>query len=336
MRFLTRILRWPPIKWLIVRIIVPVLDLLLAPVTILSAVLMKMIRRIGVYRLPVSRWIFLRVGVIPIRDHYYEPLFNPVHLTRPLEEDRELPGIDLNVSGQLALLEKFSFQEELNALPWSRATELDYYYDNPNFGPGDAEYLYSLVRLIRPSIILEVGSGMSTLLAAKAIAAGQVREPGYQCRQICIEPYEMPWLEKIPGIEVIRQRLEDLSSELFLQLKKGDMLFIDSSHVVRPQGDVVRAYLQILPRLAPGVLVHIHDIFTPRDYPREWLVDQMRLWNEQYLVEAFLTHNSAFRVIGAVNFLSRHYSRQIAAKCPILAGKNRLPCLPGSLWLERI
>ena len=336
MSFLAQILRLPSVKWLIVRVIAPVLDLLFAPATVLAAVLMKVIRRTGVYRLPVSRWIFLKIGVFPIRDHYYEPLFNPAHLTRPLDEDRELPGIDLNVSGQLALLEKFSFQEELSALPWSSAFELDYYYDNPNFGPGDAEYLYSLIRLMRPSVILEVGSGMSTLLAAKAIVAGRAREPGYQCRQICIEPYEMPWLEKVPGIEVIRQRLEELSLELFLQLKKGDMLFIDSSHVVRPQGDVVRAYLEILPRLAPGVLVHIHDIFTPRDYPGDWLVDQMRLWNEQYLVEAFLTQNSGFRVIGAVNFLSRHYSAQIKTKCPVLAGNRPLPCLPGSLWLERV
>jgi hypothetical protein len=336
MSFLMRILRWSPVKWVIVQIIVPALDLLLAPVTILAAVLMKVIRRTGVYRLPVSRWIFLRIGIFPIRDHYYEPLFNPAHLTRSLEEDRELPGIDLNIPGQLALLEKFSFQEELSALPWSRATELDYYYDNPNFGPGDAEYLYSLVRLMRPSVILEVGSGMSTLLAAKAIAVGRVEESGYRCRQICIEPYEMPWLEKLPGVEVIRQRMEDLSPELFLQLKKGDILFIDSSHVVRPQGDVVCAYLQILPQLASGVLVHIHDIFTPQDYPEEWLIDQMRLWNEQYLVEAFLTHNSAFRVIGAVNFLSRRYKVEIADKCPILAGNRPLPCRPGSLWLERI
>lgn len=331
-----RILRMRPVKWTIVRVMLPILDMLLAPLTFLSSLLMKSIRRAGVYRLPISKAIFQRVGVFPIRDHYYEPLFNPVHLARPLHEDRELPGIDLNVAGQLALLEKFSFQDELSALPWNRAAELDYCYDNPNFGPGDAEYFYSIVRLLQPSVILEVGSGMSTLLAAKAIAANRAHAPGYQCRQICIEPYEMPWLEKIPGIEVLRQRLEELPAEPFLRLQKGDVFFIDSSHVVRPQGDVVRAYLQILPRLAPGVLVHIHDIFTPRDYPEEWLIDQMRLWNEQYLVEAFLTQNSGFRIIGAVNFLSRHYSAQVAAKCPILASCDLMPCIPGSLWLERV
>lgn len=335
MRFVMRVLRLPPIKKFIVRIVVPMMDLLLAPLTAASAILMSAVRRVGIYRLPVSRWILDRIGVFPIRDHYYEPFFNPAHLTRPLHEDRDLPGIDLNVPGQLALLDRFSYQEELKALPWSCPAELGYYYDNPNFGPGDADYLYSIIRLMRPSCIVEIGAGSSTLLAVSAVAANRLQDTGYRCRQVCIEPYEMPWLEMVPDVEVIRRRLQDIDLKLFLQLKRGDILFIDSSHVVRPQGDVVCVYLQILPRLAPGVLIHVHDIFTPRDYPEKWLVHEMRLWNEQYLLEAFLTLNHGFRVIGAVNFLSRHYWRQISQKCPLLAERH-LPCPLGSFWLERI
>ena len=335
MRFVMRVLRLSPVKAVVVRIVVPVLDLLLAPVTAVAAVLMLAVRRVGVYRLPVSRWVLGRIGVFPIRDHYYEPLFNPAHLTRPLHEDRDLPGIDLNVDGQLALLERFAYQEELKVLPRARLTELGYYYDNPNFGPGDAEYLYSIIRLMRPSAIVEVGCGLSTLLTVSAVSANRLENSSYRCRHVCIEPYEMPWLERLPDVEVIRLRLEDVDLELFLQLKRGDILFIDSSHVVRPQGDVVCAYLRILPRLAPGVLIHVHDIFTPRDYPEEWLVHEVRLWNEQYLLEAFLTLNPAFRVIGAVNFLSRHHWQRISQKCPLLA-TNRLPCPPASFWLERI
>jgi hypothetical protein len=239
------------------------------------------------------------------------------------------------VVDQLTLLDRFCFQSELQEIPWSRTRELEYYFDNPNFGPGDAEYFYSIVRLMRPSSIIEVGSGLSTLLAEKAVSASRIQVPSYRCRHICIEPYEMPWLEKISGLEVIRQRLEDVDIELFLQLRRGDILFIDSSHVIRPQGDVVSAYLQILPRLASGVLIHVHDIFTPRDYPEEWLVNEVRLWNEQYLLEAFLTMNSEFRVIGAVDFLSRHHWQEISQKCPIL-GKKRLPCPPASFWIERV
>lgn len=330
-----RMLRLAPVKGLLVHIIIPVLDLVLSPVTALSALLMKAIRRVGVYRLPISKAIFNRIGVFPIRDHYYEPLFNPAQLRQSLAEDRDLPGVDFNVKGQLELLDKFNYQEELKALPWSRPEKLGYYYDNPNFGPGDAEYFYSLIRLMQPSSIVEIGSGLSTLLAADAISANKSANPNYRCRHLCIEPYEMPWLENTPGVEVIRQRLEEVDMGHFLRLKKGDVLFIDSSHVVRPQGDVVCAYLQILPRLNPGVLVHVHDIFTPRDYPEEWLVEQVRLWNEQYLFEAFLTLNRGFRIVGAVNYLTRHHWERISEKLPVLSN-NKLPCHPASFWLERV
>ena len=99
----------------------------------------------------------------------------------------------------------------------------------------------------------------------------------------------MGWLNDVSGIEVLRQRVEQMDKQLFLELEENDILFIDSSHMIRPQGDVLCEYLEILPTLRPGVLVHIHDIFTPRDYPDEWLIDEVKLWNEQYLLEAFLS-----------------------------------------------
>jgi hypothetical protein len=108
-------------------------------------------------------------------------------------------------------------------------------------------------------------------------------------------------------------------------------LFIDSSHVIRPQGDVVVEYLQILPRLSEGVIVGIHDIFTPRDYPRAWLVGRASLWDEQYLVEAFLTHNSAWEVMIAANVLFHDHRGALAAVCPYLT----LDREPSSLYLRR-
>jgi len=314
--------------------VVPIVDVALAPLTFAAALLLKLIRRVGVYRMRVSKAVFNFVGVFPIRDHYYEPLFNPRHLRRALYQDRELPALDLNVEGQLALLDRLHFAEELKRFPRDWRRDLEFYYNNVNFGPGDSEYLYSMIRLYRPATILEVGSGLSTLMARNAIDANRADDPGYRCRHVCIEPYEMRWLDQLGGVEVVRSTVEDTKRELFSGLGRNDIVFIDSSHVIRPQGDVVVEYLELLPLLQAGTLVHIHDIFTPRDYPAEWIVDYVWLWNEQYLVEAFLSFNERFKVIAALNYLKHRYPEKLAARCPVL-GENIDRVEPGSLWLVR-
>ncbi|HEX2565810.1 MAG TPA: class I SAM-dependent methyltransferase [Burkholderiales bacterium] len=336
---LMRMLRSRAVKPFIEHVVVPAGDLLLAPLVLLAALLMKLVRRVGVYRMTVSRAILRAVGVFPIRDHYYEPMFDPRQLARPVSAPssgaRALPGLDLNEAGQLALIERFHWQEELRALPRKPAGALSYHYDNPNFGPGDAEVLYSLIRLRRPATLLEVGSGMSTLMALEAVRANRREDAAYSCRQICIEPYEMPWLEQVPGIEVLRQKVEAVDEGLFRSLRAGDILFIDSSHVIRAQGDVVREFLEILPLLARGVLVQVHDIFTPYDYPEQWLWNEVRLYNEQYLVEAFLTQNREFRILAAVHWLCRNHRARLVEKCPVLGEGLEPGGGPASLWLER-
>lgn len=329
-----RLVRAKPLKWMIVTAVVPALDILLAPVVVGCALLMKTIRRVGVYRMKVSRAIFFRIGVFPIRDHYYEPLFNPVRLRRPLDQDRTLPGIDFNVEEQLEWLRKFTFAEELLRLPRAAVGTHQYYYQNDNFSLGDAEYFYSLIRLVKPSRIVEAGSGFSTMLARAAIAANLIENDAYRCRHVCIEPYEMAWLEQLGGVEIVRARVEEVDRSLFAALEANDMLFIDSSHVVRPQGDVVCEYLEIIPTLKPGVFVHVHDIFTPRDYPAIWVKDQVRFWNEQYLVEAFLTGNRDFKIVGALNFLKHHHADEIKQRFPALAAEFDA-CEPASLWIAR-
>ena len=136
---------------------------------------------------------------------------------------------------------------------------------------------------------------MSTLLAIKAVEKNSAEDNGYTCQHICIEPYEMPWLEK-SAVKVIREKVEDVPSDIFLSLKENDILFIDSSHMIRPQGDVLCEFLEILPLLNKGVVVHIHDIFTPKDYPADWIFNEHRLWNQQHLLQAFLSNNSRFRI----------------------------------------
>jgi hypothetical protein len=326
--------RLKPVKAIIVRVIVPLGDAIFAPLTVMAALLLKLIRRVGVYRMRISKAVFEAVGVFPIRDHYYEPLFNPRRLRRSLREDRDLPGIDLNVEGQLELLARFRFGEELKRFPREKRSELEYHYDNDNFGPGDAEYLYSLMRLYKPATVIEIGSGFSTLMARNAIVANRAEDPRYRCRHACIEPYEMAWLEKLEGTEILRRPVEEVDRKVFADLGRNDILFIDSSHVIRPQGDVVVEVLEILPLLGPGVLVHVHDIFTPRDYPDEWVIDQVRLYNEQYLVEAFLSFNTRFRIIAALNYLKYHHPEELLEKCPMLA-ESMHGLEPGSLWMIR-
>lgn len=314
------------------RYVSPAVDIVMSPITLLSSVWLYVIRRIGIHKMKISKKILMRIGVFPIIDHYYEPLFNPKHLTESRGENRLLPAIDLNVEEQLAVLSKFSFNDELERLPLERKDNLQFYYHNPSFGSGDAEYLYSIIRFFKPKRIIEIGSGYSTLLAINAIANNKKDNPDYSCRHMCIEPYEMSWLEAV-GAEVIRKKVEEVDKSIFTTLESSDILFIDSSHMIRPQGDVLFEYLEILPILRAGVLVHIHDIFSPKDYPEAVLIDEVKFWNEQYLLEAFLTFNREYRVIGALNFLKHNYFRQLAAKCPIL--KNEPDREPGSFWMVR-
>ncbi len=313
------------------RALLPIVDFLLAPFVYPSALLMKAVRRAGVHRMPRCKRALLQMGVFPIRDHYYEPLFDGRKLNRPLDRARELPGIDWNIAGQLDLLSHFRFGNELKDIPASKTADLAFHFNNGAFEAGDAEYLYNLIRLKKPARIVEIGSGFSTLMAIRAVKRNQADNPGYQCRQLCIEPYEKPWLERT-GVTVLRQRVEDAGKGLFAELAKDDILFIDSSHMIRPQGDVLFECLELLPALQTGVIVHVHDIFSPRDYPREWLVDEVKFWNEQYLLEAFLTCNRDWQVIGALNHLHHDHFQRLREKSPYLTQENE----PGSFYMQKI
>lgn len=309
------------------------LDVLMSPLTLLGAFWYKYIRTGTASQMPLSESIFMSVGVLPVRDQYYQPLINPAkYLDRPLDSPRELPGIDWNRPEQLALLKEFRYNKELRSIPVAGTDDLVFHYDNPSLCPTDAEYLYNIIRHFGPRLVIEVGCGHSTLLALRAERANVEEDKSRGCRHICIEPYEMPWLERL-DVEVIRKKIEDVPIELFGELQAGDILFIDSSHIIRPQGDVLFEYLQIIPTLRPGVLVHVHDVFSPRDYLKKWIFDDHCQWNEQYLLEAFLSFNRAFRIIGAVNLLKKEHAADLAEKCPNSA---MLPDdEPGSFWIIR-
>ena len=277
----------------------------------------------------------MRLGLFPYLDQYYEPLINPKkHLTKPLSQDRNLPGLNLNVEEQLEFLENFDFNEELLSLP---LYEIDkntphFFYHNEWYSLGDAEYLYNMIRYLKPNRIIEVGSGVSTLLAREAIEKNKFEDSDYTCHHICIEPYERSWLTDL-DVKLIRKKVENIKLDFFQQLEANDILFIDSSHIIRPQGDVLFEYLEILPRLQSGVYIHVHDIFTPRDYDEGWIIKHHLLWNEQYLLEAFLSFNNEFKIIGALNFLSVHHREKLGKKCPLFATEKGIS--PRAFWMQR-
>jgi predicted O-methyltransferase YrrM len=307
-------------------------EIVLAPLTLLGGVWLGLMRRYGIHKLPVTRTILKRIGVFPIRDHYYEPMFNFAVGSGSDGNVRPLPGLDLNVDGQLEFLSRFRFQDELRDFPRERTAKREFFYDNVSFGPGDAEYLYSLIRLVKPRRIIEIGCGSSTLMIRNAVNRNRAEDPAFDCDHTCIEPYENPWLEELE-VKLIRRRLEELPASEFDSLDENDILFIDTSHVIRPGGEVLYAYLDILPRIKPGVFVHIHDIFTPFDYPDQWMRHFVRFWNEQYLFEAFLSGNPNFVTVGTLFYLSQRHSEEVAEKLPILASTNYYQ--PTSFWIQR-
>jgi predicted O-methyltransferase YrrM len=311
-----------------------VADIVIALFAMLSAVWLKVIRVAGLQNMPVSRRILRGVGVLPVRDHYYEPMIDPRHLRLPLEYDRNLPGINLNVTEQLAFLARFSYQNELLAFPMlPTGNEHEFYYHNNSFPSGDAEYYYSVIRLAKPRRITEIGSGFSTLMALNALRRNVDEDPRCACKLVCVELYEQPWLARL-AVKLVRRRVEELDVAVFASLDANDILFIDSSHVVRPQGDVLFELLEILPSLRPGVLVHVHDVFTPKAYLRWWIKDEVKLCNEQYVLETFLTCNANFKTIGALNYLQHHHPELLGQKLPVL-GCELAAREPGSFWIKR-
>jgi len=293
--------------------VAPTLDVLLSPFTLFSAMVLKLIRRIGVDTMHVSRRIFVWIGVFPIEDHYYEPLFNPIHLKADFDKPRELPAIDWNVETQLSLIKALA--------PFATASLTP----STTFGGADADYWYCLIRLLKPRRIIEVGSGDSTVVARRALA-----EDATRCDHVCIEPYEQPWLEKT-GAKVLRQRLEDVNKSIFRELGAGDILFIDSSHIIRPQGDVLVEVLEILPLLNHGVVVHFHDIFSPWHYHHKWVTKEVRLWNEQYLLEGFMSYNCQWEILGALNHLAHKHYAALKSVCPSLSEGQT----PGSFYIRK-
>lgn len=257
----------------------------------------------------VFRWsikksfpFFQRIGFHITMNHYYEPIPDTRTLVDELwSNNSDLVGIDMKEENQINLLCQFysKFKEEYERFPRKETSiPYQYYVNNGGFESIDGEILYCMIRQFNPKKIIEIGSGNSTCLAAQAVLKNK-EDNGSECELIAIEPYPNNVLNiGFPGLsELIPEKIQNIPLSKFKELKENDILFIDSSHVLKIGNDVQYEYLKILPNLNKGVIVHIHDIFLPSEYNKEWILKDHKFWTEQYLLQAFLTYNSAFEVL---------------------------------------
>jgi hypothetical protein len=237
-------------------------------------------------------WQARGLHILPV--HFYSPVPDTSSLTRERPAPSAMVGIELHEEAQLDLV--------ANVFP-RFASEFPGIDDGGSqFGGTDALALYAMLRHLRPSRIVEVGGGESTDISLRALRAngtGAVTS---------IDPFPSAALRaaESEGAHVIAEPVQSVPLSVFEALGPNDVLFIDSTHVIKADSDVAFLYLEVLPRLKQGVSVHIHDVFLPFDYPRPWLIDKHLLWNEQYLLQAFLCLNRDFSVV-----LANHWVGQL-------------------------
>ncbi len=271
--------------------------------------------------------------------HFASPLPNVAEVNRDhptLSEPRRqsLPGIELNLSLQLHLLQQF--QPHLGAAPFPAAPtpEFRYAFENSFFSYADGLYLYGILKLFRPQRIIEVGSGFSSALMLDT----RERDLSWNVDLTFIEPYPVRLRTLLRANEpatLLETRVQDTPRELFGTLEANDVLLIDSSHVSKIGSDVNVLFFEILPSLKPGVLVHIHDIFWPFEYPRSWY-DLGWAWNEAYLLRALLQDSSRYEIVLFPSYLEVHHTEAVRASSPQLLKRAEATPTTGasSLWLR--
>lgn len=277
-----------------------------------------------------------------VRRHYYSPVPDSADCSGPgfWDDQSLLPGVDMGEQRGLMLLEQAfppflaEFRERY-AIHQHNAHGR-FFLINGVYMAVDAHVYYCLVRHLRPKRIVEIGSGQSTRLALDATEMN--RASGSPCSIVAIEPYPHDHLTALHNngqITLVQSKVQDIKVEFFESLEAGDILFIDSTHVLREGNDVQFEYLEILPRLKDGVYVHVHDISLPRRYPKCYF-DQGLFWNEQYLLQAFLAFNSRFETVWAGNYLLLHHPQLMLNAFPeITAMRERFPASePSAFWMR--
>ena len=247
---------------------------------------------------------------IPVTDELYEELF---------DKESACIGLDWNLNVQHKYLRKVFSQY---------AAETDF-ANNPNLSLVDSAILHAMIRHHKPEKIVEIGSGWSTLIAARSCDMN--RAMGLPCQQVAIDPFPKRFLRaSLPSsVRLVEKTVQTVGLE---DIVDCDLLFIDSSHVVKIGGDVNHELLEIVPRLKPGALVHWHDILLPGEYWKTWVKDKHYIWSEQYLLQAFLQFNQEFEVIWASRYMHLNSPEAITAAFPFFDRQNHRI---SSFWIRR-
>jgi hypothetical protein len=279
----------------------------------------------------------LRHKCLPMPVHYYSPVPDIAALEQQNHFSRRssLPGICWREDEQLALVIRLGqmFGDECDWPMKATKDPYQYHTENESFGYGCAVSVHCIIRYFRPRRIIEVGSGFSSLVISSALAINKRPESEY----IMVDPYPrlntngLPWTSQL-----IKQRVELLDVSFFERLERNDILFIDSGHTVRTGSDVNYLILEILPRLAPGVIVHFHDIPMPFEYSKVYFTNpKFRMfWTESYLLQAFLCFNNRFEILLAMEYLMTEQKKEFSSAFKHYNPEKHL-AISGSFWIRR-
>ncbi|MBI2775677.1 MAG: class I SAM-dependent methyltransferase [Chloroflexi bacterium] len=283
----------------------------------------------------------LKKGSLPLPVHYYSPVPDIEDLVRRDVWARrsELPGVDFQPDEQVRYLLELGrrFGEECDWPPEPTTDPTEFHTENMSFSFGCAAAAHCVIRASKPRRLIEIGSGMSSMILSAALAQNE-RDGASPAEYTVIDPYPSQRLGDLTGTKpkVLASRVELVDVEMFQQLDRDDILFIDSGHVVRIGGDVNFLLLDILPRLRPGVVVHFHDIGLPYEYPRVYATNpSFRVfWTEAYLLQAFLAFNQAYEIRLGMAYLTQEHGDVIRAAFPWY-DPARHRASSGSFWIAR-
>lgn len=268
--------------------------------------------------------------------HFYSPIPSSEDILRDEAKvfgppPRDIPGINLRDSAQLELLQTFIGYYAGMPFQPQQTAGLRYYFDNPAYSYSDAIFLYCMIRHLQPKKITEIGSGYSSCVTLDCNELFF----GNSIATTFIEPHPellMSLLKETDrgNTRIIPRRLQDVDLTEFKTLEANDILFVDSTHVSKINSDVNRIFFEILPRLAPGVFIHFHDIFYPFEYPKAWHLEG-RAWNEAYLLRTFLQYNRSFEIVFMNTYMQHAHAALFREQLPL--------CLKnpgGSIWIRKI
>lgn len=282
--------------------------------------------------------ICLEEGFLPVPVHFYSaiPDIKDMEYRKIWDSVSILPGIDFRQQAQVSLMVTLG-EEFAQECVWPLTTDnpKEYYLQNTCFSYGCAALTHCLIRRFKPANVIEIGSGLSTKVIAAALECNRENDE-VAFRYRVIDPYPSHDTRQLITTDLIESRVELLDPAFFHCLQEDDILFIDSSHSVKIGSDVNYLFLEIIPRLAPGVIIHIHDISLPYEYPRAYATSETfrQFWTEQYLLQAFLCFNADFEVLLALQYLMTEHRELFCRSFPHY-DFERYPAISGSFWLKR-